>query len=294
VGFGMNLSGSTQPYAVLGHPIRHSLSPLMHNASLHSLGLDAVYVAFDVHPDYLMEVLPAMRRMGFGGVNLTVPLKEVAFRGLDDLDDLARRLGAVNTIEFLEDGQLRGHNTDGYGILKALDEGFGLSPAGKCIFILGCGGAGRAAALTCAEEGAQRLLLANRTQARAERLAEEARSEFPACEVDVVDAADWTSACAGADLVIQCSTVGMHAQDSSTLPMAAFRPGQAIFDMIYMFPETKLLETAREAGASISNGLGMLLHQGARSFEIWSGQQADTEAMRTALESAVYTDRASA
>lgn len=284
----MNLTGSTRPYAVLGHPIGHSLSPVMHNASLNALGADAVYIAFDVHPDHLMEVLPAMRNMGFGGINLTVPLKEVAFRGLADLDGQARRLGAVNTIEFLEDGKLRGHNTDGYGILKALDDAFGLSPGGKSVFILGCGGAGRAAALTCAAEGAGQLLLANRTPGRAERVADEAREAFPDCKVDVVDACAWTTACAGADLVLQCSTVGMQADDASMLPTAAFHAKQAVLDMIYMFPETSLLATAREAGAGVTNGLGMLLHQGARSYEIWSGQQADTNAMRKALEAEVY------
>ncbi len=285
----MKFTGKTQPFAVLGHPISHSLSPVMHNASLGALGMDAVYLAFDVHPDSLIEVLHAMQRMGFGGVNLTVPHKEVAFRGIEDLDDGAKRLGAVNTIAFVDDGELRGHNTDGYGILKALDEAFGLNPADRRVFILGCGGAGRAAALTCAEEGAGQLLLANRTHDRAERVAGEARGAYPDCAIDVVEASDWSDACATADIVLQCSTVGMKSEDEILLGAEAFRSGQAVLDMIYQFPETKLLEAAREAGARTTNGLGMLLHQGARSFEIWTGRQADTDAMRKALEADAYT-----
>ena len=137
----VKLSGHTKPYAVLGHPIGHTLSPVMHNASFQALGLDAIYLAFDVHPDRLMEVLPAMRDMGFGGVNLTVPLKEAAFRGLKELGPSAQWLGAVNTVEFRPDGTLKGHNTDGQGFLTALQEAFDLRVAGKRLFVLGCGGA---------------------------------------------------------------------------------------------------------------------------------------------------------
>jgi len=288
----LKLSGHTTPYAVLGHPIGHTLSPVMHNASIRALGLDAIYLAFDVHPDHLLGVLPAMREMGFGGVNLTVPLKEVAFNGLGDLDVSAQRLGAVNTVEFLDDGGLRGHNTDGDGFLRATREAFGDSVAGKAVFVLGTGGAGRAVALSCAAEGAGALVLSDVDGERSERLATEIRDGHAACPVAVVAGApaDWTEACRAADMVVQCTPVGMKPGDVSLLSSEAFRAGQSVFDLIYMYPETPFMSEARAAGATVSNGLAMLLYQGASAFTIWTGQEPAVDAMRRALESAVYGD----
>jgi shikimate dehydrogenase len=289
----MKLSGHTTPYAVLGHPIGHTLSPVMHNASFRALGLDAIYLAFDVHPDRLLTVLPAMREMGFGGVNLTVPLKEVAFRGLTDLAPSAARLGAVNTVEFVEGGGLRGHNTDGDGFLTAVSESFGEPVAGKRIFVLGCGGAGRAVALTCAAGGAAALVLTDMDPARVARLAGELRTGFPTCRLEEIppEAAHWQAACRSADLAVQCTPVGMKPTDPPLLAPDAFRAGQLAFDLVYMFPETAFMRAARSAGARAANGLGMLLHQGARAFQIWSGRDADVSAMRGALEGEVYGPR---
>jgi shikimate dehydrogenase len=286
----MQLSGHTTPFAVLGHPIGHSLSPVMHNASLRALGMDAVYLAFDVHPDRLMAVLPAMRDMGFGGVNLTVPLKEVACRGLADLDDSARRVGAVNTVQFLPDGTLRGHNTDGYGFLRALQEAFGRGVGGRSLFLLGAGGAGRALAITAAVEGASRIDIADLDTERTARVAGEIRALAPACEATAVESgsAAWSAACRRADLVIQATPVGMKPDDASPLPDDALRSGQDVFDLVYMYPETALMRAARRAGAAAENGLAMLLYQGARAFTIWTGREPDTAAMHAALETSVY------
>lgn len=284
----MKLSGHTTPFAVLGHPIGHSLSPLMHNASMRSLGYDGIYLALDVHPDRLMEVLPAMAQMGFGGVNLTVPHKEIAFQGLTQLDESAQLLGAANTVAFTPDG-LVGYNTDGYGFLTALESAFGKGVAGDHIFVLGCGGAGRATALLSAREGASRLVLADIDQARMEKLADEIKALSSSVEVDCVQGRDaHIEACRSCDLVIQASPVGMRREDQSLLPIDAFHADQRVFDLIYMYPETALLTQAREAGAAIANGLDMLLHQGARAFTIWTGETPDTARMRTVLEEAVY------
>jgi shikimate dehydrogenase len=286
----LHLSGKTRPFAVLGHPIGHSLSPVMHNASFRTLGLDAVYLAFDVHPDRLLGVLPAMRDMGFGGVNLTVPLKEVAFRGLSDLDESARRVGAVNTVEFLPDGSLRGHNTDGAGFLLALVEAFGGGVRGLNVFIAGCGGAGRCVAITCAEAGARTVTLADADAVRPPKVAAEITAMAPSAVVRAMpaDAKAWVAAARGADLVVQATPVGMRREDGSPLPAEAFRPGQMAYDLVYMYPETAFMRAAAGAGARASNGLGMLLHQGARAFSIWTGRDADVQSMRTALEQAVY------
>jgi len=284
----MNLSGHTKPFAVLGHPIGHTLSPVMHNASMQELDFDGIYLALDVHPDRLMEVLSAMALMGFAGVNLTVPHKEIAFHGLEKLDESAKLFGAANTVEFTEDGMV-GHNTDGYGFLKALEEAFGKTVEGDSVFVLGCGGAGRATALQAAANGAKSLVLADIDAERVQRLDTEIRGLTPNVEVaQALDKSRQIELCRECDLVVQASPVGMKKGDPSLLPPEAFREGQRAFDLIYMYPETAFLATACAAGAQIANGLGMLLHQGARAFEIWTGVEPAVPAMRKALEEAVY------
>jgi shikimate dehydrogenase len=281
------LSGHTRPYAVLGHPIGHSLSPVMHNASFASLGLDAIYLAFDVAPDHLLHVLDGMRHMGFGGVNLTVPLKEVAFAGLDRKDASAELVGAVNTVRFDDQGAI-GYNTDGDGFLDAYAEAFGQPIAGQQVFVLGTGGAGRAVALTAARAKAAGLTLADVDAARAQRLADELNQRYPNVPVTLADQSDYTAAMQAADTVVQSTPIGMNAADPCLVTPSHFRAGQHVYDLIYMTPETPFLTAARQAGARIANGLGMLLHQGARAYTIWSGQTADVAAMRAALEKAVY------
>jgi shikimate dehydrogenase len=286
----MNISGHTTPFAVLGHPIGHTLSPIMHNSSITALEMDAIYLAFDAAPERLMEILHAMRDMGFRGVNLTVPLKEVAFKGVDSLEASSKISGSVNTIEFMEDGSLRGHSTDGYGFVTALKESFNTTLNGKSVFVLGSGGAGRAVAITCADEGASRVVVSDIDAARAEKVVAEITELFPAVGVESAgtDAAQWAAAAGQADLIIQATPVGMKQSDTPLLSSDAFREGQMLFDLIYMYPETGIMKAATAAGATAANGLGMLLHQGARSFEIWTGTSPDISAMRKALETSVY------
>lgn len=289
----MNITGHTRAFAVLGHPIGHTLSPLMHNAAFEELGMEAVYLAFDVLPEHLGDVLPVMRKMGFGGVNLTVPLKEVALRCVDRLDESARILGAINTVQFAPDG-LVGFNTDGQGFLRAFREAFGVSPAQRSVFILGTGGAGRAVALTLAGEGVLSMALADTDRARAEKLAMELETQYFIQDVRVAGSPDETvAACRQADIVVQATPVGMKPEDPSPLPREAFREGQQAFDLVYMYPETGFMKTAREAGARAANGLGMLLHQGAYAFEIWTGRKPPLDTMRRRLETAVYGPRSS-
>lgn len=287
-----HLSGHTQPFAVLGHPIGHTLSPVMHNAAMRALDMDAVYLAFDVAPDRLLEVLPAMAAMGFRGVNLTVPLKEVAFRGLPDLAASARLVGAVNTVEFTPQG-LRGHNTDGDGFLLAIQESFETGVEGKSVFVLGCGGAGRALALVCATHGAQRITLADTDTVRPAQVAREIESLALPTAVETVapETQAWEAACRKADMVIHATPVGMKAGEPSLLPPRAFRAGQLAFDLIYMYPETPFMAAAREGGARTANGLGMLLHQGAKAFSIWTNRQPPVDVMRQALQAEVYKAR---
>ncbi len=283
------LSGHTLPFAVLGHPIGHTLSPVMHNAAFQSLGLDAIYLAFDVAPETLLPVLNSMKHMGFRGVNLTVPLKETAFKGLSDLAPSASRLGAVNTVEFTATG-LRGHNTDGKGFLTAVKEAFDFSVTGRTLFVLGCGGAGRAVAITAASEGASRLILADIDEARCRAVSRDLATLSPSVKVEWAGASliDWVSHTTGADLIVQASPVGMKPEDVCPLPPSAFRSGQLAFDLVYNRPVTCFTQAASEGGAKTSNGLGMLLHQGAEAFTIWTGKPAAVEVMRDSLKKALY------
>jgi shikimate dehydrogenase len=286
----MNITGKTKVFAVLGHPVEHTLSPPMHNASIEKLGINAVYTAFDVSPDLLPSVLPAMRDMGFGGVNLTVPLKEKAFQVLSDLAPSARLLGAVNTVKFLPDGGMQGHNTDGEGFLLAVKESFGISPKGLQVFVLGSGGAGRAVALTCAEAGAGSVTVADMIPGKASKVADEITRLFPGVPGRAVaeDPCSWIKPASEAALFIQASTAGMKPSDASPLPASAFRKGQYVFDLVYFHPQTVTMTTASASGAKAVNGLNMLLYQGARSFEIWTDQKPDINSMRKALEQSVY------
>lgn len=284
-----NISPSTKTYAVLGHPIRHSLSPRMQNAAFEALGLDAVYLAFDVLPDKLMQTLPVMADLGFAGLNLTVPLKEVAFRGLANLDNAARCLGSVNTIKVTRDG-LKGFSTDGVGFLRAVRDTFDLSVKGLNLFLIGCGGAGRAVAFACASAGARRIMLADTDNVRLVRLESDLRASGLKMDVVAVGTAtrDWCRMCREAELVVHATPMGMHKGETAVLPSEAFHGGQMLYDLIYMFPETVLMRAARAAGARTSNGLGMLMHQGALAFQIWTGQEPPCAIMRRALEAAVY------
>lgn len=284
----MRIGGRTACYAVLGHPVAHTLSPAMHNAALRALGWDAVYLAFDVEPDRLPAALDGMHALGFRGINLTVPLKEVAFETLDALDPGARLVGSVNTVAFVR-GQAVGYSTDGEGFLRARAEAFGGGIEGARVFVLGTGGAGRALALICAVKGAAALTLADADGRRARSVAEEIRTASPNADVRIAEEEEERVARAQAsDLVIQATPVGMKPGDASPLPPKAFRKGQQAFDLIYGMPETPFMKAAAEGGARTANGLDMLLYQGVRSFEIWTGETPPVDPMRAALRQAVY------
>lgn len=298
----MNIGGKTRVFAVIGYPVGHSLSPAMHNANFAANGDDAVYVALESPPERVMEAVRGLHSAGVAGLSVTIPHKELLFRGLEDLDASAHLARAVNTVEFRLTGP-RGHNTDGIGLMRSIVESFSAGVARKSVFVLGCGGAGRAAALAAARAGAARIVLANRDRARAERLAVEIGlvSEMaskgtlngdaplpdgPHCVAELAE--DWAGLCRGCDFVLQCTSVGMKPGEASLLPPEAFHAGQCAMDLIYTAPETPFVRAAKAGGARAVNGLGMLLHQGAKQYEIWTGKKANLAAMRAALEKAVY------
>jgi len=303
------INASTRYCAVFGHPVRHSASPAMHNAGLRTLGLNWRYLAFDVRPEALAEALDGARSMHFIGVNLTVPHKLLALDMMDVLDDTAQLWGAVNTVRFegLDAGgtwlpladfddvppeqvRLHGFNTDADAIIRSLREDLGLTVSGQSILILGAGGAGRVAALRLAAEGVARLYLVNRTKARAEEVAQEVRARHP--EVAVALGYPTDSAGERIDLVLNATSLGLKTGDPLPFDAGRFslKAAAAAYDMIYQPAETPFLMLARNAGCRTSNGLGMLLYQGARALEIWSGVAAPEIAMRDALASHIYGD----
>lgn len=274
----------------------------MQNAGLAALGLNWRYLAFEVHPDDLRAALEGAKRMQFVGINLTVPHKLLALELVDALDESAKLWGAVNTVRFEgkdQKGQWRpigeladtprevrsqGFNTDADAITRALREDLGFTPAGSRIMLLGAGGAGRTAALKLAAEKPAELFLVNRTQSKAEGLAVEIKGRYP--EVKVT-----TGYSAGAvDLVLNATSLGLKAADSLPFDGEKFSIGNArcVYDMIYRPSETPLLKQAKSAGCRTANGLGMLLYQGARALELWTGQAAPVAVMHRALEENVY------
>lgn len=283
------ITSSTKLYAVLGHPIAHSLSPQMQNAALQKMGLDAVYLAFDVRPERLLATLKIMAEMGFAGVNLTVPLKEVAFKGLHKLDSSARQLGSVNTVKITR-GKLKGYSTDGRGFLSALKHVFGCSPKGLSVFLLGCGGAGRAVGLACAAAGAKTIFLADKDAGRAKKLMADISALKKKTAVKIAPDCQTTRnrLAKSSQLIVQATPVGMRPVDSPLLTAEAFFKNQMLYDLIYMFPETGLMKVARKQGTRVANGLDMLLFQGALSLSIWTGLPVSIEVMRKVLERAVY------
>lgn len=267
----------------------------MHNAAFAALGLNWRYLAFEVHPRDLRAAIEGARRMGFAGLNLTVPHKLPAVKLMDVLDKSARKWGAVNTIRFESAGRggrakvrAVGFNTDADAIAVALREDLKLELRGARVLLLGAGGAGRTAALKLATEKVAELFLVNRTQARARAVATEIKKLFPAARVTLgYPAAD-------VDLLINATSLGLKSGDELPLAQAQFslQRARAVYDMIYRPAETALLEAARKAGCKTANGLGMLLHQGAKAFEIWTGKAAPLDVMRRALESEVYQSTA--
>jgi shikimate dehydrogenase len=272
--------------AVLGHPVAHSRSPQMHNPALEATGLPGSYVRIELRTEEFSEAMTVLPKLGFLGANVTIPHKGAAFAAVSSMSEVARRCGAVNTLAFTREG-IAGHNTDAPGLKQALQEAFGIDLADLRILILGAGGgAGQAAAVQCAMDGCRRLVLVNRTLAKAERLAADLGDLLPgAGRLLAITTEEGLLAreIAEADLIINASSVGMKESDPELVPAHLWNSHHRVYDMIYAPPQTDLLREAAAAGARTANGLGMLLWQGALAFEYWFKQAAPVEAMRRGL-----------
>lgn len=287
-----SIDGHTRLVGLLGYPLEHTRSPLMHNAAFAALGLNYCYLPLLVAPEELGTAIGGLAALGFVGVNVTIPHKQAVIAHLDDLSDEARAIGAVNTIIFTE-GKRTGYNTDGVGFLRALTDR-GLSVAGGHALVLGAGGAARAVVYTLLRAGAAVTIL-NRTEERARVLADDVRSyaspgmvgfRLHGGPLSVESVAELARS---VDLVVNATAVGMWPHvDETPWPREVPFPRQAVaYDLIYASPAcpavTAFLRAAQAAGARTLDGLQMLVYQGAEAFEMWTGRAAPVDVMLTAL-----------
>jgi shikimate dehydrogenase len=270
------ISGSTRLAAVIGDPVRHSLSPAIHNAAFRARALDWAFVALPVAPGDVPRALDGMRALGIEGLSVTMPHKDAVAAAVDALDDDAAALGAVNCV-WRDGGRLMGSNTDGPGLVASLADA-GFDPAGRRCAVLGAGGAARAVVLALARAGAAEVAVVNRTPARAEAAASLADGVGRVAPAGVVEEAD---------LIVNATSVGMGELDPGSsvmpLPAALVRAGQVVADVVVHPLETPLLRLARSVGATAVDGAGMLVHQAALAFERWTGTYAPIDIMRGAV-----------
>ncbi len=283
--------GNTQVLGVYGHPIEHSLSPVMQNAALRAMNLDFVYVPFHVLPDSLEEAVGAIRVLGLAGVNVTIPHKERVMSYLDQLGGEAGLIGSVNTI-VNEKGRLRGESTDGAGFLRSIESEWGTISGAKAL-ILGAGGSAKAVGFALAGAGCD-IVVANRTQERAEELIKalnavfgEGRSRAAGLEMEVL-----AEEVREADLLVNATSLGMYPDtDSIPVPPDLLHSKLSVYDLVYNPRVTRLVAEARKKGSRAMTGIKMLAHQGALSLEMWTGRKAPVDIMEQAVMDRLFGER---
>jgi len=284
----IKINGHTQLVGLLGWPVEHSLSPAMHNAAFEVLGLNWCYVPLPVPPERVGAAVKGLAALGFCGANVTVPHKQAVMPYLDEIDETAQAIGAVNTI-LVREGRLIGYNTDGDGFLAALREA-GFTPAQRRALVLGAGGAARAVAYALAQADCA-VAIHNRTEQRAVQLAhhiQRAGTRAPVTWLST-DALPTEVDRARFDLLVNATSVGLWPRtDATPWPETFPLPSHwTVYDLVYNPRETRLLAQARAAGATAVCGLGMLIHQGALALELWTGHPPPVETMRVAAEDAL-------
>lgn len=278
------IDGKTRVVGLFGWPVGHSLSPRMHNLAFIELGLNWIYIPMPLDPDHVVDATRSLRAFNFAGANVTVPHKQAVMRYMDEIDPVAQAIGAVNTISY-KDGRFYGYNTDSYGFLESLREG-GFDPQGTRCLVLGAGGAARAVVYSLARARADHIAVYNRTVERAAFLVEDLKSDFPEVDFSFKSLSDeaFNQAVHAFDFVVNTTSLGMHPNsDTCPWPDELPLPEAVICDLVYNPPQTVLLARAEEAGLKTIDGIGMLVHQGARAFEIWTGQAPPTDVMRQAV-----------
>ncbi len=278
------ITGVTKVVGIFGDPVEHSLSPLMHNSVIEIIGIDYVYVPWKVEPPMLESALSGVRAMGIRGVNLTIPHKERALNYLDSVSKEVEVTGAVNTV-VNDEGRLSGYNTDGRGFILSLLAEHAFSPRGKRVVVIGAGGAARGIAAALALDGAGTIIIANRTEERAKRLASEFGEKIPETGFfgTSLDRKGLEAVLGNADLLVNASSAGMNGMNDLDVPLEALPAGAIVADIVYKPLRTKLLRDAERLGLKTENGLGMLACQGALALELWAGCPPPLAEMKSAL-----------
>lgn len=263
-------------FGVIGDPIAHSMSPAMHNDAFTRLGIDGYYHPFHITPNDLATAVQGMKVIGIQGFNVTIPHKSAIMPLLDQVDPLAKAIGAVNTV-VRENGGWTGYNTDGAGFVRGLREAYGAPLEEKRVLLIGAGGAARAIYYTLASENVTRIDMANRTSEKAMNLVESCPYPVKSTVKTINEAAEQLGEY---DIIIQTTSIGMSPLiGESPISVEKIKPGAFVSDIIYNPLETKLLQEARKQGARIQNGLKMFVYQGALAFEKWTGQTPDIKRM---------------
>ncbi len=276
----MTVNGKTRVCAIIGDPVEHSLSPVMHNAAFKELGLNLVYVAFTVTSTELKDAVVGAKSLGLRGLNVTMPHKNAVMSHLDAVDSTAKSIGAVNTV-LNNQGKLIGYNTDGSGAMIALQEN-GVDLEEKKLVLLGAGGAAKAIAYQAAQD-VEELVILNRTPEKAKKLAEALKSFGAKVKGGTLSSEVLKQELPTTDILVNATSVGMHPDvDSSPVPSDLLHSNLSVMDIIYNPLETRLLKDAKSAGAKVGSGIEMLLYQGAVAFEIWTNCPAPVEVMREA------------
>lgn len=273
-------STHTKLVIILGNPLEHSYSPRMHNRVFNKLNMDYCYWPVEVSAENLSTVFAGLTKMNVAGFNVTIPHKMRIVELLDELDPLASAIGAVNTI-CLKDGRTKGYNTDGQGFLKALETDHDMSIDNKNIFIIGCGGAARAIAMTLAFHGVGKVFLCNRTISKADALAAEINEKISNCaEVVTQTPAEMAVAMPACQVLINSTGIGMHPNvDALPIDETLLFKELVVADIVYNPLMTRLLQAAQNSGCRIVNGLGMLVYQGAEAFKLWTGVMPPVQEM---------------
>lgn len=274
------ITAETKLLCIFGNPVKHSKSPLMHNAVIEKLGLNYTYMAFDVKPEELGNAVKSIKTLGISGVNITIPHKENVIKYLDYITDEAKNIGSVNTVFFDENGKIVGDNTDGRGFVISLMKDGEFDPKNKKCVVMGAGGASRAVCAKLVSENIKSLALYDIDQKKSADLITNLKSINENVEIkQIITKENLEEEAKLSELVVNCTPIGMKESDPELLSDGVFNGKQFVFDLIYNPAETKLLKTAREKGCRTINGLGMLVYQGALSFERWTGVKPDTEIM---------------
>jgi|SRR5665811_1515897 len=283
----MQISGTTKLIGILGHPVSHTLSPRMQNAAFQSMGLDICYVPLDVSPEALKDAIDGIKAMGFIGANVTIPHKVDAANMMDRLERIAAITGAVNTI-VNESGSLVGHNTDGIGFIRALEEVVDVDFQTARPLIIGAGGAARSIAVALAEKSIERLTVINRDRQRSSDLKVMLNASFPDLPVEISTfEEDMEGPILASNIVINATSIGLEGSlKMPPVPVDRLTKDHVVCDIVYkQSQETPFLAAAGGEGATTLGGLGMLLHQGAAAIRLWTGVEAPIGVMRGAVES---------